>query len=148
MVKLFHLDSAEQVAHGHRRRTRVPIYIPGGASFREIHAVHEHLARSFITERTALETTVDDDPMRAPEGVVNLLQSGMRTLHQSSLDGELLAPHRPALVKDGVSREATQPAWVTVLDGELKVVARVSFVRAGQLKPEMLSNFGELLSGP
>ena len=94
-----------------------------------------------------METAIDDDAVGAPKRVVDLLQAGVRPLDQTSLDGKLLAPHRPAFVEDRVRRQAAQFAGVAVLNCELKVVARIGLVDARELQAEMLPNLRELLPG-
>ena len=92
-----------------------------------------------------MEAAINDDAVGAPKRVVDLLQTGVRTLDQTSLDGKLLAPHRPTFVEDRVSRHAAQFAGVAVLNCKLKVVAWIGLVDARELQTEMLPNFGKLL---
>ena len=93
-----------------------------------------------------MEAAINDDAVGAPKRVVDLLQTGVRTLDQTSLDGKLLAPHRPPFVEDRVSRHAAQFAGVAVLNCKLEVVAWIGLVDARQLQAEMLPNFGQVSS--
>ena len=92
-----------------------------------------------------MQAAIYDDAMSPPEGIMDLLQAGITPLDQPALDNEMFAPHRPAFVEDRVSAKPPQFACVPVLNGELKMVARVGFVSAGELETKVLANFGKLL---
>src|ERR1051325_4322388 len=55
----------------------------------------------------------------------------------------LLAPKRPAFVKDSMGEQATPFARMPVCRYELQMMARISLMRAGEAEAEMLLLFGE-----
>src|SRR5262245_13926923 len=83
--------------------------------------------------------------MSPPKGIMNLLETRITALDQPAFDNQMFAPHCPAFVENGVAGKPPQFAGVPVLNGELKMVARIGFVSAGELETKMLANFGKLL---
>jgi hypothetical protein len=94
-------------------------------------------------ELPRVQTAVDQDAMGAPESIVEVLEAGMPACDPSLFHGELLAPHRPSLVEDGVGTKPSDAARMPVLDRELKVVTRVSLVGARQFQTVVLTFLAE-----
>ena len=93
-----------------------------------------------------MEAAVNHDAVGTPECILELLEAGqvgMRTLHPLLLNGELLTPHRPPLIKDGMGAKATDPARQTILNGKLQMMARIPLVRTGEFQSEMLARLSQ-----
>lgn len=88
---------------------------------------------------SGMEATVDDNAVGTPKCIVELLEACMGAFDPTFLHGELLTPHRPSLVKDGMGAKPADPAGQTILNGELQMVAGISLVGTGQLESEMLA---------
>ena len=101
----------------------------------------------FVGHFAGLETAVYEDALRAPESVVELAESGGRRSIKIEIDHHLLAPERPAFVKNGMTQQAADRAGVAVGGAELQVVAGIGFVGAGQREIEVLLNLGAFFFG-
>ena len=140
--KLFHLAAAEQVAHRHGGCGAIPVRVGRGAGICEADVFHEMPRRGSVRHSSGLERDVHEDAVRAPEGIVELDEPRVRGAVDLFVHAQLLAPERPALVKNRVREHAAQVAPVAVLHDELQVVARIRLVRAGEFEPEMLGDLG------
>ena len=137
-----HPLASEEVAHRHGGGGGIPVHVGGGAGFGEADVLH-HVPRRFgVRHPAGVQADIDQNAVRPPEGVMQLDEPGVRCAVDFLIDAELLAPERPAFVKDGVREHAAQVARMTVLHDELQVVTGISFVRAGQFQAEVLGDFG------
>ena len=103
-MELFDLKTPQQIAHWHSRAGGVPIHIRRRSRGGEADAILQSLSRCGMTERATMQTTIDCDAMRSPEGIVELNQFRTRSVHEPMLDGEFLTPHRPAFIKNRVRK--------------------------------------------
>jgi hypothetical protein len=94
-----------------------------------------------MAERAIVQTAIDHDAVRAPEGIVELDQFGTRDIHKTMLHGEFLAPHRPAFVENGVREKAAQAAGVLELNDKLQVMPGISLVHRGEFQAVVLTDF-------
>ena len=97
-----------------------------------------------VTVSTGLQPEIDEDPVATPECVVELLQFQFARLDDPEVNTHLLAPKRPALIKDRVLIKHPPPlAPVGVREDELQMMPGIRLVRAGQFQPEVLLAFRE-----
>src|ERR1035441_2140885 len=82
--------------------------------------------------------------MAAPQRIVQLLYGQPRRAVDAQVQQHLLAPQRPAFVKDRMGKQPPPAARMMIRRHELQVMARVAFVGAGKGQTEMLLLLGEL----
>src|SRR5690349_5827727 len=68
---------AEKIAHGNGRRGGVPIHVALCAGGGETNVTLQMTAGSSVIHRAGLEAAINEDAMRAPEGVVKLAESSV-----------------------------------------------------------------------
>src|ERR1035437_6012146 len=82
--------------------------------------------------------------MAAPQRIMQLLYGQPRRAVDAQVQQHLLAPQRPAFVKDRMGKQPPPSARMTIRRHELQVMARVAFMGAGQGQTEMLLLLGEI----
>src|SRR5438874_3810395 len=102
LPKALIFESSKPVTHGHCRRRSVPVDIGFRPRFGEAEVLlHVHY-RLFVTVTASLKAEIDENSMATPEGVMKLLNAQPRGAVNFQLDHHMLAPKRPALIKDRV----------------------------------------------
>jgi hypothetical protein len=77
-----------------------------------------------------VQVDVEDDTQRPPQLVLQLPQTG-RVVVETVLVEEVLAVEAPSLDEHRRVDDATQPGWVSIRPGELKVMPGVALVYSG-----------------
>ena len=74
----------------------------------------------FVTVAPGLKTQIDDDPVAAPQGVVELLDPDPGGAIDFEIDHHLFAPKGPPFVEHSVGEETTPFARMAVGGDKLK----------------------------
>ena len=143
-MQFFDLQSSKKVAHRDRWAGCIPVHIPDCSCSGEVNPRAELFYCRSLAKSAFLQAAIDNNPVGAPERIMQLDQFSAGNIDQPMADGIEFAPHCPALIEDGMREEPAQATRMPELSNELQVVSGVGFMNASKAQAMVLANFSSL----